>query len=76
MVFSLIRPLLGEYLKNNIIFHSSYESLHEHINQDALPEEFGGNCGKLDNANSVAHVKLMEQYFLDLKKCAFPEKEE
>jgi hypothetical protein len=57
-------------------FHSNYESLHQHVSKDALPEEFGGNCGKIDNSMAVTQVNGMKDFFIDLKKCAFEEGEE
>ena len=75
MVFGLIKPFLSDYVKNNIHFHNSFESLHEKVSKDILPEELGGTAGKFDNSKTVEMVKSMEKNFADLKSCMYSESE-
>ena len=51
--------------------HDSIKSLHEDIDPQMLPEEYGGSAGKLSNRDAVKAVLNMEDYFQDLKKYIF-----
>jgi hypothetical protein len=75
VAFGIVKPFMADYVKNNIHFHPNYESLHEFVSKDVLPEELGGNGGKFDNSNCVQHAKTMEPYFLSLRKTVFGQKE-
>lgn len=71
VAFGVVKPFMSEHVKKNIHFHSTLESLYEHVDKEVLPEEMGGNCGKFDNSVCVSQTKAMEQYFKDLKATIF-----
>ena len=64
---TVAKPLMPENIQKMITFHTDFQSLHEFVNKDVLPEELGGNAGKFDNTICVEHTKSMEQYFKNLK---------
>ncbi|KAF2891078.1 hypothetical protein ILUMI_15095 [Ignelater luminosus] len=50
----IIWPFLNERLKNMFKFHfANWSSLHEHINPDILPPEYGGNGPELDFEDGI-----------------------
>ena len=64
---TVAKPLMPEKIQKMINFHSDFQSLHEFVSKDVLPEELGGNTGKFDNSICVKQSKTMEQYFKNLK---------
>ena len=67
-MFEMVKPLLYERARNKIAFHNSNESLHEFIDKDILPEEYGGPMGKFDNSDCAAQVYHVKDYLLDMQK--------
>ena len=63
VAYGIVKPFMAEYVQKMINFHADFEALYEHVSQDLLPEEFGGNAGKFDNSVCVEQAKTMEQYF-------------
>ena len=58
---------MPENIQKMINFHPDFQSLHEFVNKDVLPEELGGTAGKFDNSVCVEQTKSMEEYFKILK---------
>lgn len=75
VAFGVVKPFLSEYVKKNVHFHSTWDSLYEHVDREVLPEEMGGTAGKFDNSICAAQAKDMEQYFNDLKSTMFDKKQ-
>ncbi|KAL1458593.1 hypothetical protein WDU94_008730 [Cyamophila willieti] len=51
-IVSLVFPFLAEESKKNIHFHNSsnnFKSLHQFVNPEALPQEYGGTMDSLDH---------------------------
>ena len=48
--------------QENIHFHTSYKSLHEHVDPDALPEEYGGTAGPFENSNCQKAIQVMYMF--------------
>jgi len=61
MFFSLIKPLLNERIKDNIVFHSDLNSLHEWEDVQLLPSELGGNSTENNIDDTFEAVKSLEE---------------
>ncbi|KAG5880151.1 hypothetical protein JTB14_003575 [Gonioctena quinquepunctata] len=59
-IISWVKPFLKEKLKNRIFVHNNMESLHNYIPKDILPEEYGGEAGKLQKYHDEWMEKLKE----------------
>ena len=44
--------------QENIHFHSSFKSLHEHVDPEVLPEEYGGTAGPFENSNCEKAIQV------------------
>lgn len=49
VLFTLVKPLLTEKVKNRIYFHDDVSSLHKYISQEILPESLGGRLSDTPN---------------------------
>lgn len=74
-IVSLVFPFLSEESKKNIHFHNSsnFSSLHEFVNRDALPPEYGGTLPETDNLKCRKLLfenedKMLENFQFGFKK--------
>lgn len=52
MIMTIVRPFLSQKHRDRIQAHGDdYEALHDHIDPDHLPGDFGGNAADLDAEN-------------------------
>ena len=51
--------------QENIHFHTSYKSLHEHVDPEALPEEYGGTAGPFENSNCQKAIQVQVMCMFD-----------
>ena len=56
--------------QDNLFFHDTMEELHEHVDREILPEEYGGTLPKLENTQARLASLKFENYFKELKKLA------
>jgi len=48
-LWNFCKHFLNRHVTDNTYFHSSgFETLHEYINKECLPVEYGGSCGTMD----------------------------
>ncbi|CAG9805305.1 unnamed protein product [Chironomus riparius] len=59
-VVNLISPFLKKESVENMVFHSSFNTLHEYIDKDCLPIEYGGNFGTLDEFHEINLKQLFK----------------
>jgi len=57
---NLISPFLKKESVENMVFHSSFDTLHEYIDKDSLPIEYGGNAGTLDELHEINIKQLFK----------------
>ena len=50
-LMSFVKPFLKTEVSESMKFHTNFESLHEIIPKECLPNEYGGYVGKLDDLN-------------------------
>lgn len=60
--------LMTQATRDSIIFHSDIKSLHQYIDPETLPLEFGGKSGPLDNTELALTIDRMHAYFQDLHR--------
>ncbi|KAL6256812.1 hypothetical protein P5V15_011752 [Pogonomyrmex californicus] len=60
-VLNLIKPFLKKELIDLLHFHSNMETVKEFLPIEALPNEYGGKAGSV-NEISAKHIKLLEEY--------------
>ena len=63
----MIKPFLAEEVKNNIMFHRSFESFHKYVDKDILPHELGGTQGPFENSDTWSAVSMMAEYFVQVQ---------
>lgn len=68
MFFAILKPFLNEEFKNNIKFHDSLNELHKEVPREILPEEYGGDTGKMDHTHVKEAIELFEDYFKEVKQ--------
>ena len=51
-----------------LVFHPNNDELHKFVDKSILPEDYGGDMGKFDNAECSKALEEMEGYFQELKK--------
>lgn len=70
-IYSLVKPFIKKDLQEQIIFHSSHEDLADLIGKDHLPNDYGGNAGKVEelynsqlkrHADNVDVLKEFEKF--------------
>ncbi|XP_055372812.1 uncharacterized protein LOC129606495 [Condylostylus longicornis] len=68
-VFNIIKAFQSEKIKRRIFVHNerNMESLYEHISQDYLPVEYGGNNGTISDIIDYWEKKIIEyrDYFIE-----------
>jgi len=74
VMFQMIKPILSQRIRDAIVFHNSNETLHSYVDKDILPEELGGNAGKLNNEESVEAVLKMPELFQNIHKYIYQTK--
>lgn len=58
-IVQFVKPFIKEKIRNRIHLHSSFDSLHQMIPKDILPEEYGGTAGKLQEFHGeLCHFTL------------------
>jgi len=63
VLYNMIKPLLNDRVRDNIIFHGdNLSQLHEEVNPELLPAALGGT-GDLDNTAAVAAAKKLDKHF-------------
>ena len=50
-----------QLFQENIHFHNSLKSLHEHVDPEALPEEYGGTAGPFENSNCEKAILVCDK---------------
>ncbi|XP_042903201.1 alpha-tocopherol transfer protein-like [Parasteatoda tepidariorum] len=65
VLFSLVKPILSEKIKERIYFHGSdLKSLHKHLPPAILPEHLGGNLPNEPNQEFYDLLLNSEDYFI------------
>ncbi|GFQ74767.1 alpha-tocopherol transfer protein [Trichonephila clavata] len=64
VLFSLVKPLLTEKVKNRIYFHDDLQSLHKQISPEILPESLGGRLSDLPNQDFYNSLISNEENFV------------
>lgn len=63
---AIIRPFMKEKMRKRMVVHGSdMTSLHQYISPEALPYEYGGEDGFLDNSIWKQTLMSSENYFLE-----------
>lgn len=52
-LITFIKPFLNKEVAESLRVHTSLESLHAVMSKECLPNEYGGNIGKLDDLNEA-----------------------
>jgi len=66
VLYNMMRPLLDERVKNNMVFHgSNYTELHKEIPPSILPKSMGGT-GEMNNSESVRLMKERTSLYQDI----------
>ena len=64
----MIRQICFFFVQNNIKFHDSLNELHKEVPREILPEEYGGDTGKMDHTDVKEAIELFEDYFKEVKQ--------
>lgn len=67
-IMTLLRPFIKKELFDAMHFHTSgYESLYEYVPKENLPEEYGGDVGKIDDIYNEWYkvVETQKEYLND-----------
>ncbi|CAG9770886.1 unnamed protein product [Ceutorhynchus assimilis] len=59
-IVQFVKPFLKEKIRNRIHLHSSFDTLHEMVPKDILPEEYGGSAGKLQDFHDAWMKKVAD----------------
>ncbi|XP_023211554.1 alpha-tocopherol transfer protein-like isoform X2 [Centruroides sculpturatus] len=62
-VLSVLLPLLSDELKKKLHFHSDMKTLHEFINPDCLPLEYGGILPGYDPTEANNMIRANEEFY-------------
>jgi hypothetical protein len=57
-VFKIFSTFLPEKIRNRAFVHATFEDLHEKFPKSKLPEEYGGEAGKVDELVGMKVVEL------------------
>ena len=68
LVGSDFQMYLISYSQNNIKFHDTLNDLHGEVPREILPQEFGGDTGKMDHSDVKESIQLFEDYFEEVKQ--------
>ena len=83
MFFAVLKPFLTKEVKvtavlflsllqlshqDNIRFQATLKDLHGEVPAEVLPEEFGGETGKLDHGDCKEATELFEEYFKEVRQ--------
>ncbi|GIY48462.1 alpha-tocopherol transfer protein [Caerostris extrusa] len=64
VLFTIIKPLLTEKIRNRIYFHDTVHSLHKHISPEILPESLGGKLSNQPNQDFYNSLLNSEESFI------------
>ena len=67
MAYNLFKPFLAKELRDRVMFHYDFESLHKHVDPEILPEDFGGKQPPFNSHECYESLKKMKPYFDELK---------
>ena len=56
--------------KEIIFFHNTMDQLHEYVDRDILPEEYGGKLARVENTQVRLASLKFEDYFKEVQKMA------
>ncbi|XP_066591221.1 alpha-tocopherol transfer protein-like [Prorops nasuta] len=59
-IINFVKPFLKEKIRNRIFVHSDIKTLYNHIPQEILPTEYGGNAGPIQAIHDTWMRKLEE----------------
>ncbi|XP_023220126.1 clavesin-1-like [Centruroides sculpturatus] len=62
-ILSVLVLLLSDELKKKLHFHSDLKTLHEFINPDCLPLEYGGTLPGFDPTKFNNMIRANEEFF-------------
>lgn len=68
VMYQMVKPMLNQRIRDAIVFHNSNESLHKYVDKEILPQELGGDTGKISNEESSKAVLEMPHLFRDISK--------
>ena len=68
VMYDMARPFLHKRTVENLKFHRDINSLHEYVDKEILPAEYGGQVGPFDNQLAASAVYQMLDYFVQLKE--------
>lgn len=60
-IVSWVKPFIKEKIRNRIHLHSTFDTLHQKLPKEILPEEYGGTAGKLQDFHDD-WMKKLEDY--------------
>ena len=67
MAYNLFKPFLAKEVKDRVTFHPDLASLHEHIDPEILPEDFGGKQPPFSGQQCYQSLLNMKPYFDEIK---------
>ena len=67
VLYDMARPLMRKRTAENLKFHSDMNSLHEYVDKETLPAEYGGHAGPFDSQLPASAVYHMLEYFVQLR---------
>uniref|UniRef100_A0A1B6D463 CRAL-TRIO domain-containing protein n=1 Tax=Clastoptera arizonana TaxID=38151 RepID=A0A1B6D463_9HEMI len=71
-VFAFLKPFLKEKIRQRIYLHGKdMSSLHNFINQEILPSEYGGSQGEFDNTWWREDLLKHEEEFVEMENFGF-----
>jgi len=59
--FNMLKPFMKKELINLVHFHSNMETVKKYLPIDALPNEYGGKAGTIEEI-AAKHIKLLEEF--------------
>ena len=67
-IFNIELNFISTFLQNNIKFHDTLNDLHEEVPREILPQEFGGDRGKMDHSDVKMSIQGFEDYFKEVRQ--------
>ena len=71
MAYKVIKPLLGERIREKIKFHPTNSILHQHVDKAILTNDQDGELDLKETAQSVETALNAKDFFNDIKKFAW-----
>ncbi|XP_066251377.1 alpha-tocopherol transfer protein-like [Euwallacea similis] len=69
--FSMLKPLLSDYVKAKIVIHPDLESLHKHVSPKYLPKRYGGIHKDYSYNEWIAVLKENEGLIDEVETCGY-----